>query len=374
MFGPAMEAADLVITSYPLLRRDAERYRNVPFRSAILDEAQHIKNPDSQNAQSAMSIRAEHRFVLTGTPVENSVRDIWSLMQFSMPGYLGTRDDFRSRFEQPISDSIGSPEQKRLAKRLHPYVLRRTKCEVIPELPDKIVHVAYCELSGEQRNVYNGLLSAVRREVADAGSAKAGKLQNTMLIALLRLRQVCCDLRLLDADPKADVASSGKMDLLNELIEESIDGNHRVLVFSQFVKMLHLIRSSLEDRGTKFAYLDGSTKDRKAEVDRFQAGTVPVFLISLKAGGVGLNLTTADTVIHVDPWWNPAVEAQATDRAHRIGQEKVVTAYKLVARDTVEEKILDLQRKKQNIIDTTIESEQPLMSGLTVNDIQELLE
>jgi len=383
LFGKPLAEADLVITSYPLLRRDADQYRPYHFDSAILDEAQHIKNPDSQNAQSAFAIRAKHRFVLTGTPVENSVRDLWALMNFVMPGYLGTRNDFRERYEQPINTQPGGPEHARLVKRIKPFVLRRLKKTVITDLPDKIEQVSYCELSEAQADVYTELLTATRRQVADLASEKdQKKARIVMLTALLRLRQACCDLRLLKLSDDAEGAkapqpaenASSKIGLLGELLEEALDGGHRVLVFSQFATMLGYLREWLTASGIEFCHLDGSTKDRAAQVDRFQKGDTPVFLISLKAGGVGLNLTAADTVVHFDPWWNPAVEAQATDRAHRIGQKKVVTAYKLIARGTVEEKILALQARKRQVIDATIESEQPLMQGLSISEIEELLQ
>lgn len=375
LFGAPLAEADLVITSYPLLRRDAERYRGVEFTTAILDEAQHIKNPESQNAQSAGTLRARHRFALTGTPVENSVRDIWSLMHFLMPGYLGSRVDFRERFEKEIESQPGGPAHRRLIKRLRPYVLRRTKREVIAELPDKIEQVAFCELNSEQRALYTELMTSARRQASElAGSKDQGKARILMLTALLRLRQVCCDVRLLAVDEKeTGAAPAAKVELLLELLSEALDGGHRVLIFSQFVSMLAILREAITAAGVEFCYLDGQTKDRAAAVDRFQTGQVPAFLISLKAGGVGLNLTAADTVVHFDPWWNPAVEAQATDRAHRIGQARVVTSYKLIARDTVEEKILTLQQRKRAVIDATLESEQPLMEGLSMEEIAELL-
>lgn len=368
--------ADLVITSYPLLRRDAERYRHFEFSTVLLDEAQHIKNPDTQNAQAAGMLRAARKFILTGTPVENSVRDVWSLMNFVMPGYLGDRDDFRERYELPISRQNDKETLARLAKRLRPFLLRRRKQEVAADLPQKLENVAYCELTEAQKQVYAALLEGARAQIDEAtGEKNAGRAQMLMLTALLRLRQASCDLRLLDKDGVASAkADSGKVELFNELLNEAVDGGHRVLVFSQFVSMLTLLRRELETQGIAYCYLDGQTRDRMEEVDRFQNGDAPVFLISLKAGGVGLNLTAADTVIHFDPWWNPAVEAQATDRAHRIGQKNVVTAYKLIARGTVEEKILHLQRKKREIIDAAIENEEPLMEGLTMEEIRGLLE
>jgi superfamily II DNA or RNA helicase len=362
--------SDLILTSYPLLRRDAERYRGIEFAGIVLDEATHIKNPDTQNAQAALSLRGRARFVLTGTPIENSVRDLWPLLQFVMPGYLGPRDDFRERYELPIGRG-SAPERERLSRRLRPVMLRRLKKDVAKDLPEKIEQVAYCDLSPEQTELYQKLHQEGRRKVEQHASEKnQGKARMAMLTALLRLRQVCCDLRLVGQTVDRP---SAKIELLSELLEEAIDGGHRVLVFSQFVSMLRLIQDQLKESGTPFCYLDGETKDRGAEVDRFQQNNdIPVFLISLKAGGVGLNLSAADTVVHFDPWWNPAVEAQATDRAHRIGQTRVVTSYKLIARGTVEEKILNLQRRKRELIDAMVESDEPLMTGLSMGEIEEL--
>lgn len=369
-----IDSADLVVTSYPLLRRDADRYRGMNFAAMVLDEAQHIKNPESQNAQAAQIIRAQRRFILTGTPIENSLRDIWSLMNFLMPGYLGSRNDFKERFEQAMQADPPGPEQRRLLQRIRPFVLRRLKQSVAPELPEKIEQVAYCALTPAQQSAYDELLKATRRQVSElAGTKDQNKARILMLTALLRLRQACCDLRLLDLPDVQREESSAKLELLDELLQEAIDGGHRVLIFSQFVSMLQLIRQQLEASGTRFNYLDGSTTKRQAVVDEFQRGDAPVFLISLKAGGVGLNLTAADTVVHFDPWWNPAVENQATDRAHRIGQKKVVTSYKLIARGTVEEKILALQTRKRALVDATIESEQPLMEGLSREEIEALI-
>jgi len=369
-FGDIAQS-DIVITSYALLQRDAEKYKTIEFSSAILDEAQHIKNPETQNAQAAFALRARHRFVLTGTPIENSVRDLWSLMHFAVPGYLGSRSDFRERYEQPLARGPAPKVQRRLARRMRPFLLRRKKIEVAKDLPERIEQVLICDLSSAQRSIYDGLLREIQIGVTD-GNEAAKRMK--MLLGLLRLRQVCCDLRLLGPDIAKEHDQSTKLDLLEELLEEAIDGGHRVLVFSQFVKMLLLIRKRLENKSTAFTYLDGQTKNRQSVVDRFQTeGSIPVFLMSLKAGGVGLNLSAADTVIHFDPWWNYAAEAQATDRAHRIGQTRIVTAYKLIARDTVEEKIVKLQVRKRAASEGTIGSEEPLMSGLTTEDLEELL-
>ncbi|MGI8431777.1 MAG: DEAD/DEAH box helicase, partial [Chthoniobacterales bacterium] len=359
---------DLGLTSYGLLRRDAELYRALAFDSIVLDEAQHIKNPETQNAQAAFNLRSRQRFVLTGTPLENSVRDLWSLMHFVVPGYLGTRSDFRERYEKPLAAGPEPVLQRRLARRLQPFLLRRRKAEVAKELPAKIEQVLPCELGPTQRATYDALLREIQSGLGSSPNDGAKRMK--MLTGLLRLRQACCDLRLLGLEK----SGSAKLDLLDELLEEIIDGGHRVLIFSQFVTMLDLVRQRLAARSIAYCYLAGLTKRRQEEVDRFQNDpAIPVFLISLKAGGVGLNLSAADTVIHFDPWWNAAVEAQATDRAHRIGQTRVVTAYKLIARDTVEEKILKLQNRKRELASAMLEADEPLMTGLTTADLTELL-
>ena len=368
-------ASDVVVTSYALIRRDAEKYRGLEFDTVVLDEAQHIKNRQTQNAQAVKAVRARHRLVLTGTPLENSVLDLWSIFDFLMPGYLGTAKDFRERYEQPIAREKNAEAQSRLARRLRPFMLRRLKREVAKDLPAKIEQVSFCELTPDQRTVYQQLIEAGRKEVlAAVGAQGIAKSRMVVLTTLLRLRQACCDLRLLKLDNLNPATTSGKLDLFGELLEEVIDGGHRVLVFSQFVGMLTLLKERLAAEKIEFCYLDGSTTDRAAVVEQFQSRAgIPVFLISLKAGGVGLNLTGADTVIHFDPWWNPAVEDQATDRAHRIGQAKVVTSYKLITRDTVEEKILLLQNRKREVINSTISGEEEFAASLNWEEIQELL-
>jgi SNF2 family DNA or RNA helicase len=368
-------ASDIVVTSYALIRRDAEKYRGQEFDTVALDEAQHIKNRQTQNAQAVKAVRAKHRIVLTGTPLENSVLDLWSIFDFLMPGYLGTAKDFRERYELPIAKEKNAEAQSRLARRLRPFMLRRLKKEVAADLPAKIEQVSFCELTTDQRQVYQQVIEASRKEVLEAvGAQGIAKSRLVVLTALLRLRQVCCDLRLLKLENVKPASASGKLDLFGELIEEVLDGGHRVLVFSQFVGMLTLLKEKLTAEGIEFCYLDGSTTDRAAVVERFQGNAaIPVFLISLKAGGVGLNLTGADTVIHFDPWWNPAVEDQATDRAHRIGQTRAVTSYKLITRDTVEEKILILQNRKREVIRNTLGGEEEFAASLSWEEIQELL-
>lgn len=370
-----MAESDLVVTSYALIRRDADRYRQIEFDTVILDEAQHIKNRQTQNAQVVKTIRSRHRLVLTGTPLENSVLDLWSIFDFLMPGYLGNHQDFKERYEVPLGRDGDTAAQARLARRIRPFLLRRLKREVAADLPEKIEQVAFCDLTEDQAGVYRQVLDATRREVQQAvGEQGLAKSRMVVLTALLRLRQVCCDLRLLKLEQVNPDTASGKLDLFGELLEEVLDGGHRVLVFSQFVGMLTLLREKLAAESVDYCYLDGSTQDRAGVVARFQNnGDIPVFLISLKAGGTGLNLTGADTVIHFDPWWNPAVEAQATDRAHRIGQTRVVTSYKLITRGTVEEKILSLQNRKRELLQTALGGEEQMATALTWEEIQDLL-
>lgn len=358
----------LVVTSYALLRRDIEQYKGITFSAVVLDEAQHIKNPDSQNAKAAQALRAQSRFILTGTPIENSLRDLWSLFEFLLPGYLGGREDFKDRYETPLLNGERGSVWERLQRRTNPYLLRRRKAEILTELPDKIEQIIEVELSEKQKAAYTQLQQTARAQI-DQLKDQGGAARMRVLTALLRLRQACCDLRLLGAQE----GFSAKLDALLELLGESIDGGHRVLVFSQFASMLDLIGSALEENAISFCRLDGSTKNRGEVVERFQNdASIPVFLISLKAGGVGLNLTAADTVIHFDPWWNPAVEAQATDRAHRIGQKNVVTSIKLIARDTVEERVLKMQAKKKELLSGMMDEEAAL-GALSADDFQELV-
>jgi superfamily II DNA or RNA helicase len=371
------DMGDLVITSYALIRRDAERYRELEFDTLVLDEAQHIKNRQTQNALAVKAVRAGHRLVLTGTPMENSVLDLWSILDFLMPGYLGSATDFRERYELPITRDKDEAVQARLGRRLRPFILRRLKTEVAKDLPAKLEQISYCELTDDQAEIYKQVLAVSRKEVMDAvGAQGVAKSKMIVLNALLRLRQICCDLRLLKLD-NAEFTddSSGKLAMFGELLEEAMDGGHRVLVFSQFTTMLALLKDKLTAENIEFCYLDGATTNRGAVVEKFQGNAkIPVFLISLKAGGVGLTLTGADTVVHFDPWWNPAVEDQATDRAHRIGQTRVVTSYKLITRGTVEEKILALQQKKRAIIKATLGGEETLADNLTWEEIQGLFE
>jgi len=369
---------DLLVVSYALLRRDIEHCMQHRFAAVILDEAQHIKNHNTRNAQAAKQIRAHNRLVLTGTPVENSVSDIWSIMDFLMPGYLGDHQKFRLRYELPISH--GGPEaeaqQQKLRRKLHPFLLRRLKKDVAKDLPPKLERIATCELSPDQKVVYRELLASSRRKITDLVSSQGfAQAKMQILATLLRLRQACCHLDLLKMPALQAEQPSAKLDLFMELLDEAIDGGHRILVFSQFVSMLHLIRNQLEERELGYCYLDGNTKNRMEQVHRFNTDrSIPLFLISLKAGGTGLNLTGADMVIHYDPWWNPAVENQATDRAYRIGQKRTVYSIKLITKGTVEEKVLAMQRRKQAVIQATVEHAASTMpKTLEWEDIQQLL-
>jgi len=373
-----LDEHDIIVTSYALLRRDIEQYAAHAFSVVILDEAQHIKNKATQNALAAKRLQAKHRFVLTGTPIENGVSDFWSIMDFLMPGYLGAHESFRRNYELPISknDDMAQFAQAKLKRKLSPFLLRRLKRDVATDLPPKIERIAFCGLTSDQQTVYKTLLDESRRRLTQMVSEQGfNRSRMEVLKTLLRLRQVCCHLALLKNEELKSENPSAKMDLFMELLNEAMDGGHRVLVFSQFVSMLTLLRADLDARGVKYCYLDGSTQERMTVVHTFNNDrTIPIFLISLKAGGTGLNLTGADMVIHYDPWWNPAVEAQATDRAYRIGQKRTVYSVKLITKGTIEEKVLAMQDRKRAIIDATLENDEQVMEKLSWEDVQELLE
>jgi SNF2 family DNA or RNA helicase len=365
----AVPDVDLVVTSYAILRLDADKFRACEFAIAVLDEAQQIKNPEAQITKTAHGLRARLRFALSGTPVENSLQDLWSIMQFALPHYLGPRKAFLDRFEKPLRQGNDPALARRLARKLKPVVLRRLKSEVATDLPERIEQVRYCDLSPRQERIYRQLLQESRSQIE---AADDGRKRLVALTALLRLRQVCCDLRLLPGLEVKDEEAGVKLQELGSLLEEAVAGGHRVLVFSQFVQLLQGVVPLLAAKQWDFCYLDGATRRRAEVVERFQEGQAPVFLISLKAGGVGLNLTGADTVIHLDPWWNPAVEAQAIDRAHRIGQKKVVTSYKLITRGTVEEKILALQDEKKKLMEAALNEGGVLVPGLEEGELLDL--
>ncbi len=372
---PDGRAHDVIVTSYGTLVRDQELFAEADLRCLVADEAQHAKNRRSQAAAALRALSAEARFCLTGTPVENSLEDLRSLFDIVLPGAVGqipgdARGDDRKWHEQ------------RMHRQTAPYILRRTKAQVATELPPKIEQVIWCELSDKQRACYDEVRAATDREIDALAYDRRpeSQVRLAVLTQLLRLRQVCCDPRLIE---KPDVETSrfaatdsAKLAVFRELLEEALDDGHRLLVFSQFTRLLGLVREELAAQEIPHCYLDGSLtpKARQAEVDRFQTdASVPVFLISLKAGGTGLNLTGADVVVHLDPWWNPAAEAQATDRAHRIGQTKVVTSYKLVATGTVEEKVLQLQETKRQLLAEVFDASDALNSRLELTDLRALV-
>lgn len=352
---------DVLITSYPLLRRDLDVYRDTVFHAVIFDEAQAVKNHNTQTAQAAAAIQSAHRLALTGTPVENSLDDLWSIFHIIMPALLGSRERFLRL----------TPEQ--VARRVRPFILRRLKSEVLTELPDKIETLQTTPLTDQQKTVYLAYLEKIQADtVADLKLESFQKSRMKVLAGLTRLRQICCHPALFLENYQG---TSAKLELLLELVEEAVGAGKRILIFSQFTSMLSLIREAFAERGWDPFYLDGSTpsQERMALVQRFNAGERALFLISLKAGGTGLNLTGADTVILYDLWWNPAVEQQAIDRAHRIGQKHVVQVIRLVAQGTVEEKIYALQQKKRDLIDQVVDAGAEGISALTEADVREIL-
>lgn len=363
---------DVVITTYALLARDSAICKQ-HWHIAILDEAQAIKNPQSKVAQTAGSLRAEQRICLTGTPMENHLGELWSLVNFVMPHALYDQRRFTRLFRTPIEKRSDAARREALAKRIRPFLLRRTKQDVEIQLPPKTEIVERVQLEGSQRDLYESVRVAMQRrvqqEIERVGIARS---RITVLDALLKLRQVCCDPRLLKIETARHAHESAKLDWMIETVKQLVQEQRRTLIFSQFTSMIDLIKPRLRSEDIDYVELVGSTVDRAAPVARFQQGEVPVFLISLKAGGTGLNLTAADTVIHYDPWWNPAVERQATDRAHRIGQDKSVFVYKLIAADTVEDKILELQARKASLAGALFDAAKADSIDLTRSDIEEL--
>ncbi len=365
---------DVVLSTYPLLPRDDETLLAQQWHILILDEAQYIKNPRSKVAMIARKLKANHRLCLTGTPIENHLGELWSQFHFLMPGLLGDEKRFRHIFRKPIEVQGDQKRQKQLKQRLAPFILRREKALVAKELPEKTEIISDVELTGTQQQLYETVRVAmhdkIRKEIDKKGIQRS---QIIILDALLKLRQICCDPRLLKMAAAKKVKESAKLERLMEILPEMINEGRRVLLFSQFTSMLALIEEELAQHKIPYVKLTGQTVDRATPIDRFQNEEVPLFLISLKAGGAGLNLTAADTVIHYDPWWNPAVERQATDRAHRIGQKNKVFVYKFITQGTVEEKINNLQQKKQALADALFDGKQS-KTALTREDLQNLFE
>jgi superfamily II DNA or RNA helicase len=366
---------DLVITTYALLHRDQDILLANSFYYLVLDEAQSIKNAASKASRLVNKLQAEHRLCMTGTPLENHLGELWSLFHFLMPGFLGDNKEFGRFFRKPIEMAADNERREALVRRVSPFILRRTKDEVLAELPPKTEIIKTVEMEQDQLDLYEairiGMHEKIQKEIEKNGIAKS---QIYLLDGLLKLRQACCDPRLVKLEGKKEKIASAKLDLLMELLPELIEEGRKILLFSQFTSMLSLIEEELTQREIPYVSLTGSTVDRATPINRFQEGEVPLFLISLKAGGVGLNLTAADTVIHYDPWWNPAAEKQATDRAHRMGQEKPVFVYKLLTKGTVEEKINRMQEKKQDLADGILSGKASKTSALTVEDVQVLFE
>ncbi|HVW10062.1 MAG TPA: DEAD/DEAH box helicase [Bryobacteraceae bacterium] len=367
----AIRRFDLVLTTYGTLRRDIARLREVEFDYAVLDEAQAVKNSGSEGAKAVRLIQASHRLALSGTPVENHLGELWSLFEFLNPGMLGSASVFR--LVGGAARNPGEDSRQVLAQAVRPFILRRTKAQVARELPERTEQTIYCELGAEQRALYNELRNHYRgtllTRIDKQGLAKS---KIMVLEALLRLRQAACHPGLIDADRKEE--QSAKLEALIEQLQEVIESGHKALVFSQFTSLLAIVRSRLDNLGMVYEYLDGKTRDRQTRVEHFQNDPAcPLFLISLKAGGLGLNLTAADYVFLMDPWWNPAVEAQAIDRAHRIGQLRRVSAYRLIAKDTVEEKVLDLQKTKRDLAAAIIGESNSLIRDLKREDLELLL-
>ena len=347
-----MGSFDLIITTYPLVGRDFEMLKEQHFSDLILDEAQMIKNPLAKMTKSIKKLDAKQRLCLTGTPMENHLGELWSLFDFLMPGFLGSHTTFNRVYRKGIEGEGNQQIQSWLIQKTQPFLLRRTKDEVATELPAKTEIIHKIVLPNDQRTLYESIRLTMEAKVRDLLKEKGmARSRIEFLDALLKLRQVCCDPKLVKLEHARSIKSSAKLDFLMEIVPKMVEEGRRILIFSQFATMLGLIGESLEEAGIDFVKLTGQTKNRPEIIDRFQAGGVPVFLISLKAGGVGLNLTAADTVIHYDPWWNPAVENQATDRAYRIGQDKPVFVYKLICEHTVEERVLALQARKQKLAD-----------------------
>ncbi len=365
---------DLVISTYPLLTRDHAVLTEHEWHVVVLDEAQMIKNPNAETTRAALRLQARQRLALSGTPLQNHLGELWSLFDFLAPGFLGSARSFRTRFRTPIEKHGDAARGEMLTKRVRPFLLRRTKEEVALDLPPKTEITEPVEMEAAQRAIYEGVRlsmhARVRQAIAEKGIARSGII---ILDALLKLRQACCDPRLLKLKAvEKTKAGSAKLERLMELLTVLLAEGRRVLLFSQFTSMLALIEERLAEASLPYVMLTGDTVDRGSVVRRFQAGEVPLFLISLKAGGVGLNLTAADTVIHYDPWWNPAVEDQATDRAHRIGQDKKVFVHRLVTLGTIEEKMEVLKEKKRAIVASVLEAEHGGALRLTEGDVEEL--
>ncbi len=362
---------DVLVTSYDLLRKDIETYTHVRFDRVVLDEAQYIKNPKAQVTKAVKCLDARSRFALTGTPIENRLQELWSIFDFLMPGYLGARDGFAKRFESPVE--AGEFDSSRLLRSaIGPFVLRRLKREVLADLPEKTENVVVAQMEAKQKKLYLATQDRLALQVQHVQEREFKRDKLKVLAELTKLRQLCCDPSLCFDDYDG---GSAKLDTCMELLAQAIDAGHRVLLFSQFTSMLSIIAARLDKEGVGYFTLTGATskEERERLVKRFQAGENSVFLISLKAGGVGLNLTAADVVIHYDPWWNTAAQDQATDRAYRIGQRRDVSVFKLIVEGTIEERILKMQQTKRDLADTVLSGEEVKSALLSKEDLLGLL-
>lgn len=366
--------SDLVLTTYPLLTRDIDQLKHIQWHMLVLDEAQYIKNPATQSAQAVCSLNARHRICMTGTPIENHLGELWSQFQFLLPGLLGTQSIFKRCVRDPVEKDGNSAVKTALARRVRPFVMRRNKNEVAIDLPEKTIIDKTVELEDAQRDLYETVRLASTKVVRDEIAKKGFKHSRIMILdALLKLRQVCCDPRLVKIRAAKKAKRSAKLEMLVDMLKQLTEEGRKILVFSQFTSMLDLIGFELQTNDLPFVELRGDTKDRVTPVREFQEGSTPIFLISLKAGGTGLNLTAADTVIHYDPWWNPAVEEQATDRAHRIGQTKKVFVYKLIAQGTIEQRMLEMQERKRAIAASIFDDQVNSSLAFSENDLEALL-
>jgi SNF2 family DNA or RNA helicase len=366
------ERYDVVLTSYGITRLDVELFQHFYFNYVILDESQVIKNPSSNIAKAVRELKSRHKLVLTGTPLENTTMDLWSQMSFINPGILGTQSYFRQEFQVPIEKRGDEFKSKKLNAIIKPFVLRRHKSQVATELPEKVEHIQYSVMTSEQEKRYDEVKSYYRGKILDLIDKEGlGNSRFMILEGLTKLRQLANHPKMIEPSYKGD---SGKQEDITHMLENAMAEGHKVLVFSQFVKHLDIVRQYLKANKIDYTYLDGGSTDRKEQVERFNKDpNVKAFLISIKAGGLGLNLTEADYVFILDPWWNPAVEAQAIDRAHRIGQKKKVFTYKFITRNSVEEKILLLQQKKLKLSNELIVTEESIMKQLTRDDIAQML-
>ncbi len=368
-----IEKYDVLITSYTLLQKDIESYRANQFAYVFLDEAQHIKNRGTRNAKSVKLVNADHRVILSGTPIENSLDELWSLFDFLMPGFLGTYDRFVEKYVRTSGKEL-TKNLEYLRKKVSPFIMRRMKADVLKDLPPVSEIVYHCQLSEVQMELYRSYAQSARDELVKLVERDGfDRVQIHVLATLTRLKQICCHPAIF-AKEKAELGDSSKYDLLLELLQTLIEGGHKTVIFSQYTRMLQIMRHDFEERGIRFVYLDGSSKNRLDVVKQFnEDATISVFLVSLKAGGTGLNLVGADTVIHYDMWWNPAVESQATDRVHRIGQKNSVSAYKLITLGTIEEKIAEMQNKKKGLVKKIVSCDDEAIAKLTWEDVLELL-